>query len=144
MSVKKRVFTKVLGKQTVLITGEVTEELGLDAWLAQEDVHIIGYQLTAHLGSASENDGLAGGMIDLTQAPGMAQDGSLGMVSFHEYWNTAPPFGAITSPTVSVVFAQGKEVSLKEGEYLSLLARVKGKSAGTSNWDIFCTVYYEK
>ncbi len=140
----KKVFTKVLSRPTLLITGEVAEELGLDTWLAQEDELVLGYEYTIHLNSASENDGIAGGLIELSQANGMGKDGSLGMVGFHEYWNTTPGFGDITAPSGSVFFTAGKEVSLKEGEYLSLYAKVKGKSAGTSCWDVYCILYYTK
>ncbi|MBA7552140.1 hypothetical protein ES705_44694 [subsurface metagenome] len=139
----KKVFTKVLSKRAVDIAMGPAE-LGLDSWVAQEDELILGYTYAIKLDEASENDGITRGVVELTQANAMNKDGSLGIVAFGEYWNTAPPFGWAVMPSGSVFFAAGKEISLTEGDYLSLLASVYGKSADISYWDVYFVVYYTK
>ncbi len=139
----KKVFTKVLGIGTLSI-GAGSEIRTLDSWVAQEDELILGYTYTCRLLAASENDGLSGGLLDLSQAASISKDGSLGLVNFLEYWNTAPPFGEVNAPSGSVFFAAGKEISLSEGDYLSLFSELDGKSAGMSIWSIWFTVYYTK
>ncbi len=138
----KKVFTKVMD-HTVDI-GSQLEEYVLDNWVAQEDLLILGFVYSCNLQLAAENDGLAWGIMDLTQSSAMGKDGSLGLVGFNEYWNTAPAFGVVNPAQGSIFYAAGKEVSLTEGDELSLLTRVAGKTAGMSRWNVNFVIYYTK
>ncbi len=139
----KKVFTKVLGLENMqIVTG--LQEYVLDSWVAQEDELILGFTYDCGIKVMAENDGIAYAILDLTQAGQMFKDGSLGQVSVSEYWNTAPAFGEINTAQGSVFFEAGKEISLAEGDDLSLFVKMAGKTAGVSVWDVHITVYYIK
>ena len=140
----KRVFCKwMMGSHPITGTA-LSEVLGDDTWVVEEDVTIIGASLLARVTTPSENDGFARFRWELSQSGQMDKDGTILDAGAVDWWNTAPPGIAVGSTHAVVMFPEGYGVPISEGGTLYLHGHGVGKSAGTVTFSGVACVYYTK
>jgi hypothetical protein len=139
----KRIFTKVfVGK--VSVETPMPAEVSEVAWLAQEDIEVIGAEICVLCTAPSENDGYSHCAVELSQTGVFAADGSILKASASEGWNTTPAGIALANANVAATFPAGYVVPVKEEGYLYVNTESAGKTAGICVYDYNVVVYYTK
>ncbi len=140
----KRVFTRV-AKGWVIVSGaSEVEQTGVYSWLLQEDIEIVGVNMSLWSEEPSENDGFASCNLELSQTAEYAQAGAIASVNAGEGWNTAPP-GIAKQGNVTVLnFPVGLSVPVKEEGHIYVNAMGFGKTAGDSVFAFEVIIYWVK
>ncbi len=138
----KRVFTRI-AKGFVVVTGATeVETTGIYSWLLQEDIDIVGVNMSLWSEEPSENDGFASCNLELSQTAEYAQAGAIACVNAGEGWNTAPP-GIAKQGNVTVLnFPVGLTIPVKEEGHIYINAMGFGKTAGSSIFAFEVIIYY--
>ena len=140
----KRIFTKYLSGQSTIITGAITSENALASWLTQEDIEVIGAELTVVSATPAENDGFAHCNVELSQVGIFGQDGAILRAVAGEGWNTTPAGIDQSNANAVVTFPAGFAVPVKEEGYLYINSQGYGKTAGGSVFIWGAIIYYTK
>lgn len=141
----KKVFTKVLDDSGNLAAG--TSDIRVcDTWVVQEDIDIIGVELTSEISRPLGNDGSAELRCEVSQSGQLGKDGSIALCNTTAEWNTSPAFGAMRAARTVTMFPAGYGVQVKEEGtvYLFVVAAANDMTAGILNWDVHATIYYVK
>lgn len=140
----KRIFTKSF-QGAVTVTGSVEEpQNALAIWLLQEDIEIIGAEITLGSLMPSENDGFALCELELSQTGVWAEDGNILKAHAGEGWNTTPAGIDQANANVVITFPQGLAIPVKEEGHLYINASGRNKTAGASVFKYEVIVYYTK
>jgi len=140
---KERIFTYSLHK--TFVQGVVGTEIPSPwvSWKPEEDIEVIGVQLSGMLEVISENDCQTGGWMHVSQSGDMMQiTGVLSRVQFAGIWNTSPQAVQKEMFNHVVMFPESKYVSVREGEGLYLDGSVRSVTAGEHNYSMNAIVYY--
>ncbi|MBA7551490.1 hypothetical protein ES705_44030 [subsurface metagenome] len=140
----KKIYSKVFGGTVSIESMGMFPEPQSRSWLLQDDIEVIGAELALSINQASENDGYSYLRMELSQTGNISSDGQILEAVAGEYWNTAPPFGALAHAHPVVTFPEGYAVPIKEEGYLYLNFQGTGKSAGTDFYNYKAIVYYTK
>jgi len=144
----KRVYTATLfGEIREAGSGSQTEQYkGVDSYVAQEDIEIIGCELTLMPTLPMGNDGLAWCRAELSQTSDLAKPGIIMEAPNVCEWNTTPAFGEHESTQVFAMFPEGKVVPLKEEGrvYLNYEVNTESLTAGFYTARLFAIIYYTK
>lgn len=141
----KRVFTKHLGGNATVSTGDLSWTSELLAWTSQENLTIIGAHLAVELVGGSENDGFQKLEMELSFSSTIGMDVAFLSAGSSFYWNTTPAFGAVVAGNQVVMFPEGYGLSMKEGETLFLTAKdVAFPSASVAFFKVNAHIYYVK
>lgn len=145
MSVKKgRIFTKwFTGNTSVTGTAWVIEE-GIDTWVVEEAIEIVGWSVFGHICVPSENDGMGVMYSELSQSGLIAKDGMLARIESWDYWNTTPAGIQIVVGRSEVVLPEGQYIPVSEGGTVYLHNQTQGKTAGTISYSGHAIVFYRK
>lgn len=138
----RRVFTKVARGQVQIVTAVEVEQTGLYSWLIQEDIEIIGVNMSLWNSEPSGNDGVASCNLELSQTGEYGQPGAIACVNASESWNTAPAGIAATGGITVVNFPANLAIPVKEEGHIYVNAMGLGKSAGTSFFLFEVLIYY--
>ncbi len=125
------------------VTGpEITN--ALQSWLVQDDIEVIGANISLINTMPSENDGFAQLMVELSQTGIYGQDGAIAAAMSSEGWNTAPPGISAENANVVVMFPEGKAMPVKEEGHLYLNTSYMGKTASSSRFNFEVIIFYTK
>ncbi|MBA7542010.1 hypothetical protein ES705_34326 [subsurface metagenome] len=138
----KRVFTRIAKGQVQVSTSFVIEHTGVYSWLLQEDIEVVGVNMSLWCALPSENDGFASCNLELSQTAEYGQSGAIAAVSSTEGWNTTPAGICQTNGKLALNFPVGLSVPVKEEGHLYVNAEGLGKSAGTSTFSFEVIIYY--
>ncbi|MBA7575142.1 hypothetical protein ES708_16963 [subsurface metagenome] len=140
----KRVFTKIF-------RGEINVELamptivnGFFSWLVQEDIELVGAEISLQNDMPSENDGFATCELELSQTGLIGGDGAILDAKAMEGWNTVPQGICNQNAHVVLVLPQGVAIPIKEEGHLYLNTRGYGKTADLSYFEYCVIIYYTK
>ena len=139
-----RVFTQPIAVTADVIAGGDTGSSVV--YVAQEDMTIIGFQLTTKMLSTTPigNDGFVDIDFELSPVTNIAVAFGYGFVHAMAAWNTTPAFGYATNGVVTVMFPDGKGITLKEGESVNLPWSGRNSSAATVRMTCDGTIYLIK
>ncbi|MBA7542013.1 hypothetical protein ES705_34329 [subsurface metagenome] len=138
----KRVFTRI-AKGYVAATGMApAEHTGVYSWLLQEDIEIVGVNLSLWCRAPSENDGFTSVNLELSQTAEYGQAGAIVAVSATEGWNTTPAGICQTNGALAMNFPVGLSIPVKEEGHIYVNALSLGKSAGTTYYDFEVIIYF--
>jgi len=140
----KRIFTKVFHKQVPILGDTPTKEEPSLFWLQQEDIEVLGAEISIYNTSPSENDGFASFYAELSQVGMLNADGVILAAAALEGWNTTPAGISAVAPAVVTNFPPGYVVPVREEGYLYVNIYAIGKSAGASAFTYDVIVYYTK
>ncbi|MBA7591953.1 hypothetical protein ES708_34124 [subsurface metagenome] len=140
----KRIFTKVWTGYIPAQLAVPEQQNALEQWLVQEDIEVIGAEITLINRAPSENDGFASCTLELSQVGVYGQDGSILAAGAQEGWNTVPQGISLANGNVAVTFPLGLAVPVKEEGYLYLNAQTYGKTAGVSTFRYLVIAHYTK
>lgn len=147
MAVKtyKRIFTQGFA-ETVDAAAGVTTQIQQSIIVAEEDLVIIGYQVSCKnvVGGFIANDGESDVDWHLTTSGLSVGPGIVMFINAFVAWNTTPAAIICTHPDVFLIFPEDFGVSLVEAEVLLLKGTAHNNSAATVRHTIDGTVYYVK
>ena len=140
----KRIFTKTFEGMQIVAGGVETEENGVQSWLAQDDIEVLGVSGHALCTQPDENDGFSYLVAELSQTGVLGQDGAILKVLAQEGWNTVPQGIHAVAGHVTIAFPAGATIPVKEEGHLYINLRFNNKSAGMSVFRYGFIVYYTK
>lgn len=144
--VNKRIFCKTLGWIKVADEGDTDWHtvLGAAAFLAQEDIEIVGVYICAHMCSMNQNDNVTTLYGEISQHGNLSQDGAILYVQSVSAWNTAPAFGYYFPGEHTIMFPEGRTIPIKEEGVVYLHAHYQGVVTGTTSLSIHAHIFYTK
>ncbi|MBA7553403.1 hypothetical protein ES705_45994 [subsurface metagenome] len=116
----------------------------LHSWLVQDDIEVVGANLSIISTTPSENDGFAQIMVELSQTGIYGQDGAIACAMAQEGWNTTPAGISAANANVAVIFPDGKAMPVKEEGHLYLNTCYTGKTASFSTFNFEVIIFYTK
>ncbi|MBA7550547.1 hypothetical protein ES705_43064 [subsurface metagenome] len=140
----KRVYTKCFSGYLSATGVAPVVTLNAFPWLMQEDVTIIGLDLSLGLQVPSENDGFTCITLEVSQIGAWGADGSIASVMAAEGWNTTPAGISVANGHTLMFFPDGRGIDIKEEGALYINTQTKGKSAGSTTWNFHVVILYEK
>ena len=143
----KRVFTMVFWGSIVAPVMPIPipfQSGGVQTWLAQEDIEVVGAQASIFSTTPSQNDGKATAEVELSQVGVFDKDGAIIKAAASEYWNTAPAGIAEVAGHIELTFAPPLSIPIKEEGLLYVNTSALGKTAATSTFDYAIIVFYTK
>jgi len=144
----KKVFTYKMSVGLLLtwVAGTQTDDDAIMSFVAEEDMHIIGFELMAFPDKLNQNDAHGRWQATLSQNSDLADPrGILGRVNCGDGWNTAPASVWRTEAHIVVMFPEGYAVELKEegNLYLTLNGSYCQGAGEPSGWGV-AVIYYTK
>jgi len=144
----RKIFTKKLDFSKVTQAAVSSETYDArTAWLAQEDIEIIGCEVHADCVSQVGNDGMAFGIVEVSNSGKYGQEGCFARSAGIAEWNTTPGFGGNRQPNcVVVMFPAGYAITVKEEGYVYLNGYVNAAelTAGDFEFAGSAILYYVK
>lgn len=148
-----RVFTKQLRGQHSLADAAMEHDLLGDTFVAQENLKIVGWEMTAYISTSMvgypTHDGIVMNFCELTFAPKGNQDACVAVVAvlLNRSLFGSPASGAgwiDNAKSVVGMLAEGRYIKMAEGEHLNVIQDCYNASGMTLVFAVACTIYYEK
>ncbi|MBA7587194.1 hypothetical protein ES708_29212 [subsurface metagenome] len=139
----KRIFTKRFFGN-VEATGTFPLVTTERADLQEEDIEVIGAEISLACTQRSQNDGDSSCMLEVSQTSTIRQQGCFLTGTAIEGWNTTPAGIERNTANVAVMFPDGFAVPIREEGNIYINASAWGKSAGTSTYGYDVTIFYTK
>ncbi len=144
---KRRVFTEILVAPAQTVAGGAAAILNSYAsYVAQEDIEVVGVELTIMPQGSLGNDGFCVAVAELSQAGQYNADGVVLQATMTQSWNTAPAFGDERPVTEIIVFPDGDAVPVREEGTLNLHLQLVATDLTAGNFVVGVTavIYYVK
>lgn len=122
----KRVFTEILRYSAVIDDTDWVYTLAANLWQPQEDIMLIGWDVSIELCSFQTAEGIITAYAELSQSGDWNKPGSLGRAHVHEeYWEVvAACVGRIYVPSwTHVMLPEGHGIPVREGGNIYLHAQ---------------------
>ncbi|MBA7592793.1 hypothetical protein ES708_34987 [subsurface metagenome] len=142
-----KIFSKYMSVAKTVGHGEVSDITELPtSWLMEEDIEIVGYNLSAFCASQSQNDGQTRCHVALSQDGGFANTGFIAFGGGLENWNTTPAFGFQDNINKEAFYPAGDRIQVREEGhiYLGMFVECADKTAGTTRWEARAVIFYTK
>ncbi|MBA7551712.1 hypothetical protein ES705_44260 [subsurface metagenome] len=140
----KRIFTKIFHEAIPVMGVTLVKAEPAKFWLMQEDIEVLGAEISIFNTAPDENDGYAYIYVELSQVGMLNADGIILAAAAIEYWNTTPAGIDVDNAQVVTNFPPGFVVPIREEGYLYVNTAQFGKTAGTSAFTFDVIVYYTK
>ncbi|MBA7558156.1 hypothetical protein ES705_50947 [subsurface metagenome] len=117
-----------------------------DDWVVQDEITIIGVEISAAFKATSESFALAEnirGYAELSRAGAMERDSSIARVSLETRWaTTVVTAGVDFHKQVVVMLPSGRGIDVDEGDVINLIALASAESAQAPPFTAWAIVYY--
>lgn len=140
----KRIFTAHFNGVATFTGTDWVTHLSAGEFLAEEDLLLVGAQLSAIVDAPNENDGFARADIEISQSGQIGQSGTILYARALDYWNTSPAGVQIIQENMIIVFPEKDRITLKEGDRVYLHIAGASKSAGTNIFGGSVRLFYTK
>lgn len=134
----KRVFTAYLGAASLQVVGAADSQIA-QAFQAQEDIVVIGCEITAEL-VMTDVAGITHGTVELTQAATQTKDGNIARCRVGGYKSGGGDLHL--NENVVVMFPKDHGVPVKEDGVLNVAIQIE--STATASIHPWVTLYYVK
>jgi len=150
MALSKKVKTAFLGGGLDL-TGKASVAAGvphlgsLTQWVPQDNVRIIGTIINMEIDvrdADSNTDNEAKGMVELTRAATIEQDGCINRVEMQHIWNGLFSIAGDLRKQLVVMFPDGYGIDIDEGNPVNLVAYWSVTGGGPIDFFGSCLIYY--